>query len=250
MNKLSVVIITLNEEENIGRCIDSVKEIADEIVVIDSFSTDKTEEIAKAKGARFFKNKFAGHIEQKNFAKEQAAYDYVLSIDADEILSDELKQAISAVKENIEADGYTMNRLNFYCGKPIKTCGWYPDTKLRLWNKFKGEWMGTNPHDKFKMRGNSITQHLKGDILHNTYPTHESLLNQVEEFATIGAQHLKSENIFYLVWKAFFSAPFKFIRNYFFKLGFTEGNVGFIICHQQCREVFLKYYRAIKLKYQ
>jgi len=250
MKKLSVVIITLNEEENIGRCIESVKGIADEVVVIDSFSTDKTVVLARARGARVIQNKFEGHIEQKNFAKEQAANDYVLSLDADEALSENLKQSIAATKRHFEADGYTMNRLNFYCGKPIKTCGWHPDTKLRLWNKSKGEWTGTNPHDKFKMKDRSSTRHLNGEILHNTYPTKESLIRQTEKFAAIGAQHLKNENIFYLIPKAIFSAPFKFIRNYFFKLGFTESSAGFTICYQQSREVFLKYYGAIKLKYQ
>src|SRR3954469_18861471 len=121
MNKLSVVIITLNEEEGIGKCIDSVREVADEIVVVDSFSTDRTRKIAEAKGARFIQNKFEGHIQQKNFAKDQAANDWVLSIDADETLSPELQQSILEAKQNFTCEGYTMDRLNFYCGKPIKT---------------------------------------------------------------------------------------------------------------------------------
>jgi glycosyltransferase involved in cell wall biosynthesis len=250
MNKLSVVIITLNEEEGIGKCIDSVRGIADEIVVVDSFSTDGTKEVAEAKGARFIQNKFEGHIQQKNFAKDQAANDWVLSLDADETLSDELQQSVLEEKRNFTSDGYTMNRLNFYCGKAIKTCGWYPDTKLRLWNRTKGKWKGINPHDRFELDGNSSVQHLRGDILHNTYPTPETLLNQVEKFATIGAQPLKGESIFYLAPKAIFSPPFKFIRNYFLKFGFMEGKVGFTICFQQSREVFLKYSQAIKLKYQ
>jgi glycosyltransferase involved in cell wall biosynthesis len=250
MNKLSAVIITLNEEDNIAKCINSIRGIADEIVVVDSFSADRTKKIAEAEGARVVQNKFEGHIQQKNFAKQQAANDWVLSIDADEVLSSELQQSILEVKQNFIAGGYTMNRLNFYCGKPIKTCGWYPDTKLRLWNRTKGAWTGINPHDKFEMNRGSTIKHLKGDILHNTYPTHEALLNQVERFATISAKHLKAENVFYLMTKMLFSAPFKFIRNYFWKLGFTEGKVGLTICAQQSREVFLKYYRAIRFKYQ
>ena len=250
MNKLSVVIITLNEEEGIGTCIDSVREVADEIVVVDSFSTDRTLKIAEAKGARFIQNKFEGHIQQKNFAKQQATNDWVLSIDADETLSAELQQSILEAKQSFANDGYTINRLNFYCGKAIKTCGWYPDTKLRLWNRTKGTWKGINPHDRFELESTSSVQHLRGDILHNTYPTSKSLLNQVEKFATIGAQHLMGESIFYLLPKAIFSPSFKFFRNYFLKLGFTEGKLGFTICFHQSREVFLKYYRAIRLKYQ
>ena len=249
MNKLSVVIITFNEEENIGKCIDSVREVADEIVVVDSFSTDRTIEIAKAKGARIIQHKFEGHIQQKNFAKEQAAYNWVLSIDADETLSDELAQSISKAKYDSDADGYTMNRLNFYCGKPVKTCGWYPDKKLRLWNRTKGSWTGINPHDKFELQKTAIAKHLSGDLLHNTYPTHESFLAQRDKFATISAQHLKSKNVFVLLLKLIFSAPFKFFRTYFLLLGFTEGTTGLVICFHLSREVFLKYFRAIKFKY-
>ena len=250
MSKLSVVIITLNEEANIGRCIDSVKGIADEVLVVDSFSTDRTCEIAAEKGAKVVRNKFAGHIEQKNFAKDQASFDYVLSLDADEELSNKLKESIKKEKQSFSKDGYTFNRLNFYCNKPVKTCGWYPDTKLRLWNKDKGSWSGTNPHDKFELIPSSSTKHLAGDLLHYTYPTHESLIAQTNKFGSIGAEHLKNEGIIYLLFKMIFSAPFKFIRNYIFKLGITDGLDGFIICYQQSREVFLKYSGALKLKFQ
>ena len=249
MNKLSVVIITFNEEENIGKCIDSVHEVADEVVVVDSFSTDRTIEIATAKGARIIQHKFEGHIQQKNFAKEQATHNWVLSIDADETLSEELKQSIAEAKQSSDADGYTMNRLNFYCGKPIKTCGWYPDKKLRLWDRTKGVWTGINPHDKFELIEGAVILNLTGDILHNTYPTHQSFLSQRDKFATISAQHLKSKSVFVLLLKLIFSPPFKFIRTYFLLLGFTEGAVGFTICFHLSREVFLKYFRAVKFKY-
>jgi glycosyltransferase involved in cell wall biosynthesis len=249
MNKLSVVIITFNEEANIGKCVDSVRKVADEVVVVDSFSTDRTIEIAKGKGARVIQHKFEGHIQQKNFVKEQAACDWVLSLDADETLSDELTQSILNAKGNFDADGYTMNRLNFYCGKPIKTCGWYPDKKFRLWDRTKGAWSGINPHDKFELQKGATTNHLTGDILHNTYPTHQSFLAQREKFATISAQHLKSKNVLVLLLKLTFSAPFKFIRTYFLLLGFTEGATGLIICFHLSREVLLKYFRAIKFKY-
>lgn len=248
-HKLSVVIIAYNEEENIGRCIDSVKEIADEVLVVDSFSTDKTVAIAEAKGARVVQRKFEGHIQQKNWAKEQAAFDYVFSIDADEELSSELRQSILSLNKNFVVDGYTINRLNFYCDKPIKTCGWYPDTKLRLWNRTKGTWKGINPHDKYELIGDTSTQYLQGDLLHHTYPTRESFLQQREKFADISAQHLKDESAFYLLLKMIFSAPFKFVRNYIFKLGFTEGATGLFICYHQSREVFLKYFRALKMKF-
>ncbi len=247
-NKLSVVIIAGNEETQIERCIASVKGIADEIVVVDSFSTDCTKQIAEENGAKVVQHIFEGHIQQKNWAKEQAMFDYVLSLDADEALSETLKQAIAALKKDFDADGYTMNRLNFYCERAIKTCGWYPDTKLRLWNRNKGEWAGINPHDKFELKAGGSLRHLAGDILHYTYPTRESFLEQREKFAAISAQHLKQRSVLWLLPKMLFSAPFKFMRNYFFKLGFTDGAVGFTICYHQSREVFQKYFRAIKLK--
>lgn len=246
---LSAVVITKNEEKNIADCIHSLKKVADESVVVDSFSDDATGTVAAQAGAKVIQHNFEGHIQQKNWAKDQAQNDYVLSLDADETLSNELTNAIRKEKEQFGADGYTMNRLNFYCGRAVKTCGWYPDKKLRLWNRKKGEWKGRNPHDRFEMYAGSTVQHLHGDILHNTYPTHESFLNQVDKFASISAQELKSENAAYLFLKMIFSPPFRFFKTYLMKLGFTDGSVGFIICYHQAREVLLKYSRAIKLKY-
>jgi glycosyltransferase involved in cell wall biosynthesis len=182
MLKLSVVIITRNEEKNIGRCLDSVMDIADDIVVVDSFSTDRTEEICKNKGARFFQHVFEGHIEQKNYAVTLTEYQNVLSLDADEALDDVLKKSIVAVKENLQYDGYEMNRLTNYCGTWIKHCGWYPDTKLRMFDKRKGKWGGTNPHDKFEMYQGSKTGKLKGDILHYSYYTIDDHYKQIEYF--------------------------------------------------------------------
>ncbi len=252
MKKLSVVIIAFNEEENIGLCIDSVQGIADEVVVVDSFSTDKTVAIATQKGAVVIQHKFEGHIQQKNFAKEQANNEWVLSLDADEALGDELKLALSKWKleSRNQIDGYKINRLNFYCGTAIKTCGWYPDSKIRLWSRGIGEWRGLNPHDKFELYdGKDTIATMPGHILHNTYPTRDSFLAQREKFATISAQHLKTENLLFLLAKLIFSPPFKFIRTYILQLGFTEGITGLFICYHLSREVFLKYYRAIKYKY-
>lgn len=249
MNKLSVVIITNNEEENIARCIYSVDGLADEVIVVDSFSTDATAEIAQKLGARVIHHAFEGHIQQKNWARQQASNPFVLSLDADECLSDELRNSIAGAKVGFQFDGYTMNRLNFYCGKPIKTCGWYPDTKLRMWNNAKGKWGGVNPHDKFEMDKGSNVKHLEGDILHYTFPTRLAYARQVEKFATISALQLRRKNTFYLIYKLIFSAPFKFMRNYLFNRGFTEGADGLVICAYQAHEVFLKYYRAIKFKH-
>jgi glycosyltransferase involved in cell wall biosynthesis len=146
---LSVVIITRNEEANIGRCLNSVKEIADEIVILDSFSTDRTCAIAEEMGARVFQQEFAGHIQQKNEALKFARFPHILSLDADEVPDEELKKEIQNVKANFSFDGYSFNRLTNYGGQWIRHGGWYPDKKLRLWDSRKGHWGGTNPHDRF-----------------------------------------------------------------------------------------------------
>lgn len=249
MNKLSVVIIAFNEEESIARCITSVKAVADEVVVVDSFSTDKTVEIAKSLDAKVIMHPFENYIQQKNFAANQASFDYILNLDADECLSEELLQSILQLRMNgFTADGYAMNRLNFYCGRPVKTCGWYPDTKIRLWNRQKGNWQGQLIHERLVMAPNTTVQQLNGDLLHYSFPTQELYIQQCDKFATIAAKQLKSRNVWVLVFKLLFSPGFKFIKNYFFNVGFTDGNTGFTICYHQAREVLLKYYRAIKLK--
>lgn len=250
MKKLSVVIITYNEEANIGACIDGVQAIADEILILDSYSTDNTEQICHARGVRFEQHKFDGHIQQKNRAKDLATFDWVLSLDADEKPDSTLLNNILQLKNDDfgSAGGYAMNRLNFYCGKPVKTCGWYPDVKLRLWNRTKGAWTGTNPHDRFELFHSEKVIHLNGDILHNTYPTHESMLKQVDRFAKIGAEQYRNKPILWLFMKIVFSVPFKFLRNYFFKAGIKDGRAGLLICFHQMREVYLKYSGALKLK--
>lgn len=242
MPEISVVIITYNEERNIARCLDSVKEIADDIVVVDSFSTDKTEEICKAKGARFVQHKFEGHIEQKNWAITQAKFPHVLSLDADEALSDELKKSIIAVKNNWTKDGYYMNRLTNYCGKWIYHCGWYPDRKLRLWDSRKGMWKGVNPHDKYEMNeGDNVTGFLKGDILHYSYNALEDHYKQVEYFTTISSKELfdkgKKAGILFML----FAPVVKFIRDYIIKLGFLDGGAGFTISRISAYATYLKY---------
>lgn len=139
--KISAVIITFNEEQNIKRCLDSLLPVADEIIVVDSYSTDKTEAICSSyEQVDFVKNEFKGHIEQKNFAMNRAKNDFVLSLDADECLSEKLAQEIKSLKTTAEnkIQAYEMPRLNKYCGQWIKHSGWYPDKKLRIWNKKLG----------------------------------------------------------------------------------------------------------------
>jgi glycosyltransferase involved in cell wall biosynthesis len=241
MPKLSVVIITRNEEKNIGRCLDSVKDIADDIVVVDSFSTDRTEEICKNKGARFIQHAFEGHIEQKNYAVNFSEYPYILSLDADESLDDVLKKNIEEVKENWQYDGYEMNRLTNYCGSWIKHCGWYPDRKLRLFDKRKGKWGGTNPHDKFEMTPGGTIIRLKGDILHYSYYTIDDHYKQIEYFTTINAKASFEKGKHAPLWKLYFAPILKFIKDYFIRLGVLDGQAGWQICRLSALATYIKY---------
>ena len=241
MPKLSVIIITYNEEKNIGRCLDSITGIADEIVVVDSFSTDATEKICKSKGAKFFQHAFEGHIEQKSYALTLSTYNNVLSLDADEALDETLKKNIAEVKENWKYDGYEMNRLTNYCGSWIRHCGWYPDRKLRLFDKTKGKWGGTNPHDKYEMNSGATIGRLKGDILHYSYYTIEDHYKQIEYFTTIGAKELFQKGKHASIIRTYMSPVVKFIQSYILKLGFLDGSAGWTVCRLSARASFLKY---------
>ena len=245
MVKISAVIITYNEEINIARCIDSLKNVADEIVVLDSFSTDRTPEICKEKGVRFFQHEFDGHIQQKNRVITFASNSHCLSLDADETLSPELEKSILQVKENFSADGYYFNRLNWYCGRWIKHCGWYPDRKLRLFERSKGEWTGVNPHDCYEIKKGGKTDYIKGDLLHYSYLSISQHINQVEKFTSIAANADVERGKTTSLFKIIFYPGWKFIRNYIFKLGILDGYQGYLVCRISAQAAF---YKNIKIK--
>jgi len=247
MIKLSVVIITLNEEKNIGRCLESVKDIADDIVVVDSYSTDNTEKICAEYGVRFIRHSFIGHIEQKNWAITQAKYPHVFSLDADELLSDRLKMSIREVKENWKFDGYFVNRLTNYCGKWIRYSSWYPSRKLRLWDSRKGEWGGMNPHDHFILEKGASRKFLKGDLLHYSYYSIKQHIEQINKFSDIAAKSFfevgKNASYFNIL----FHPVWRMFRDYIIKLGFLDGFYGLVISMNSAHETFLKYIKLKKL---
>jgi glycosyltransferase involved in cell wall biosynthesis len=249
MIQLSAVIITFNEEKNIGRCLDSLAGVADDVVVVDSFSTDRTVGICREKGARVVAHAFEGHIQQKNWALDQAQYPIVLSLDADEALSETLRQSILEVKAaERPADGYHMNRLSNYCGQWIHHSGWYPDRKLRLFDRHKGRWGGLNPHDKVIMEPGSSEAFLKGDLYHYSYYTVEEHYQRARKYADIAARAMadagRTSNWFRLI----ANPTFKFIRNYLIKLGFLDGKAGFIISWISARETYWKYRNLMRLR--
>lgn len=241
MNPLSVVIITFNEEKNIERCLESVKDIADEIVVVDSGSVDKTEALCTAHGVRFFFRKFEGHIEQKNFALGLATNPLVLALDADEAVSLALKQEILAIKNECAFDGFFIRRLTNYCGSWIRHTDWYPDWKIRLWDKRKGVWGGVNPHDHVAMRSPCRIKYIKADILHYSYPSIHHHIAQLNYFTDIMAGESFKKGEKSSCAKIFINPFWKFCKSYVFRLGFLDGYHGFIIGAISAFATFIKY---------
>jgi glycosyltransferase involved in cell wall biosynthesis len=245
--QISAVIITFNEERNIARCLSSLKEVVEEILVVDSYSTDKTVSICKEFGVSFIQHPFEGHIEQKNYAMEQAQFDWVLSLDADEALSPEARDAVLSIKSGGGVDGYSFNRLNNYCGQWIRHSGWYPDRKLRLWDRRKGRWGGENPHDKVIMETGSTIVTIHADIQHYSYYNTREHDKQLRKFAEISAQAKFEKGEKASVLKVYLSPIFKFLWKYFVQAGFLDGRNGWIICRKSAYENYLKYKRLREL---
>lgn len=244
---ISAIVITFNEEQNILRCLNSLADIADEVIVVDSYSTDNTVKIATEFGAKVYQQVFLGHVEQKNFALSKATNNYILSLDADEVVSDKLKESILKVKENWTHDGYYFNRLTNYCGKWIKHTSWYPSRKLRLWDKQKGSWGGVNPHDKLIMKRGASKTFIKGDLLHYSYYSTEQHYKKVASYSQIFAEsHFLKGNKAYKL-NIFLNPFWRFFRDYFIKLGFLDGKDGLTICRISAYETYLKYRKLYHL---
>src|SRR5210317_2167636 len=193
MAKISACIISFNEEKKIEDCLKSLAGIADEIVVVDSNSTDNTVAIAQKYTDRIILKDFLGFIAQKNFAVQQAKNDWILSLDCDERLSPELQKAITEIKHSSEqADAYRMPRKTFYIYRWLNHC-WYPDIKTRLFNKHTARWGGTNPHDRIITDGSNILL-LKGDIQHYSFDSVSAHLATIDKFTDIGAEELIKKN--------------------------------------------------------
>ena len=248
--QLSAVIITFNEEKNIERCVLSAQKVADEVLVVDSFSKDKTKSICEKLGVRFLEHGFEGHIQQKNWAKSQAKFDYVLSLDADEALDEKLAKEILSTKDNWKSNAYKMNRMTNYCGHWVRHTSWYPDTKIRLFDRRVGKWDGLNPHDEYRLPSKEYVPHLEGDILHYSFYTKAEHLLQIEKFSSIGAQALlekgKRSNLVLILIKPLA----RFIKNYVVRLGFLDGKAGWDISTLSAYANYLKYKKLSRLQKQ
>lgn len=248
MPQLSVVIITYNEANNIRRCIESVQKVADEIVVLDSYSTDGTAAIARSLGAIVHTEKFRGYIGQKNYALQLASHHYILSLDGDEALDSSLVASILEAKKTFSYRAYSMNRCTSYCGHFIRHGLWYPDRKIRLFDRRIACWGGLNPHDRIELQPGFAVQHLAGDILHYSFNTPDDMVWQNNRMSSIAATSLyatgKRSNWF----KMLLHPAWCFVSGYFLRLGFLDGADGFTIAVNTSHQVFLKYNKLYRMQ--
>ena len=233
MNKLSIVIITKNEEKFITDAVNS-SIFADEVLVLDSESTDKTCNIAKEIGARVEQQSWLGFGAQKNKAVELADNDWVFVLDADERITPELRDEIISTLKNPQFNGYRIARLNNFFGKNIRHCGLYPDYSIRLFNRQKGKFNDVPVHESVQIQGN--TDKLKNHMLHLAFDTVEEFSNKQKKYAELSQ---KDKNLI----KAFISPIWTFLKIYIIRLGFVEGWRGFIIAKVYAQYTFWKYFK-------
>ena len=247
MVKLSVVIITFNEEKNIKKCLDSVIDISDDIIIIDSFSNDNTLDIcSKYPTVRFIQKEWAGYSKTKNFANKQAQHPYILSLDADEVLSTELKRSIQNIQK---LEGvFEFNRLTNYCGSWVKHCGWYPDKKIRIFPKNEVFWEGDYVHETLVVPPHLNVSFLEGDLLHYSYYTLSDHYQQIEKYYTLHAKKMIHDGKSASIYKLLISPTFKFIKTYFLQLGFLDGKAGYQISKISAFAVKLKYQKLRNLE--
>lgn len=229
MELLSAVIITFNEEKNIARCLDSIKDIADEIIVVDSFSTDSTEEICKNYALHFHQTKWKGYSQTKNEAQSLAKFDYILSLDADECLDDALKQEILALKKSGFKGVYSMNRLTNYCGTWVRFSGWNPDWKTRIYPKERVKWNDSIVHEELVLPDDLSIFNLKGRLLHFSYFSTKQHREKADQYSRLTAIKYAEKGKKSTFLAPLLSAVGRFVSMYFLKFGFLDGKAGWQI---------------------
>lgn len=241
MDKLSVVIITLNEERNIGRLLTSVKSLADEVIVVDSFSTDRTAQICNEHQVNFIQEKWQGYAATKNFANSQASHEWIFSIDADEEVDQELESAILKLKKEGFRDLYIVNRLTNYCGKWIKHSTWYPDKKIRIFPKSKTKWTGEYVHEELEFSEKMQQIELPGHLNHYSYYDYKDHRERADKYSLLTAQKLNKEGKKVGPLKPYISCIGRFITMYVLNLGFLDGWMGFKIAQISGLSNIVKY---------
>ena len=237
--KISATVITLNEERHLGRCLESVRGVADEVIVVDAGSQDQTCAIAARWGARVITRNWTNYSDQKNFAAAQASHQWILSLDADECLSQSLSQQLLEVKTLPKtANAYEFPRRACYLGRWIRHCGWYPDRKPRLYRRGHGQWVGDFVHEHLSCDG--PVARLQGDLLHYTCDSVSDHARRVGNYTSLAARDLQARGIRSGPLKILGSPVAAFLSSYCFKAGFLDGLQGLLI------SIFAAYYNFLK----
>lgn len=238
MKNLSVAIITKNEEQNLPNCLKSI-EWVDDIVVVDSGSEDRTRTICKEFGCRCYESEWLGYGKTKQVAVDNCKNKWVLVLDADEVVTENLHQALQNILKNPQYSGYRIKRNSFYLGQRIKHCGWGQDYPLRLFNKTRGHFNEKMVHEEIKIEDGRVGK-IKQPMQHFTYPTIEDHITKMAKYARLGADS-QSEDNSSSIFKAVSSGLFKFLKMYILKFGFLDGKKGFLLCMNSAFGAYLKY---------
>lgn len=240
MPNLSAVIITKNEATNIARCLQSLSGLVAEIIIIDAFSTDNTVKIAKDLGATVVQKEWEGYSQNKNYGNQLTKNDWIISIDADEVITEELKvqiQQLTLEKNTV----YSINRLNNYCGQWIRHCNWHPDWNIRLFNRKVVEWKGDFVHEKLAFAKNIKVVRLEGLLYHYSYQNSADHWQRIERYAQLSAQQLFQKGKKATFVKQWLAPIARFLRTYFIKRGFLDGKAGWTISIRNGYLVYRKY---------
>lgn len=241
MTEISAVIITFNEERNIARCIESLLPVMDEIIIIDSFSSDKTKEICSKYPVKFIENKWLGYSKTKNLGNKLTQFDYIFSIDADEALSEDLQKEILSLKKNKLEGIYKVNRLTNYCGKWIYRSGWFPDWKIRLFPKKFSNWNDAIVHEELEFSCNLPEMKFKHVLEHYSYYSYTQHQEKADKYSLLTAKKYFEQKKKSTIISPFLSALGRFISMYILKLGFLDGYNGFMISKISAKSNYLKY---------
>jgi glycosyltransferase involved in cell wall biosynthesis len=244
---VSAIVVCFNEERNIGACLDSLR-WCDEIVVVDSFSTDRTLEICRQYTERVVQRKWAGYRDQKAFAHSLATKDWVLLVDSDERVSPELRDEIKESLASYDSAyaGFSVPRLLFYLGRWWWRGGWYPDADVRLFRRERATWGGTDPHEKILVDGK--VRRLRNPLYHFSYRDIEDHIQRINRFTSILSQELSNEKKRWRLSDALLRPGFRFFRSYVLQRGFLEGFAGFYVAVTSAVYVFLKYAKLWELE--
>ncbi len=238
--KISAVVITFNEEANIASALQSLAGIADEIIVVDSFSTDRTVKQAREFTDRVVERKWTNYADQKNYADGLASHPWILSLDADERVSEELRAELLALKAHDPAcAAFSMPRLVFYLGRWIRHCGWYPDRKIRLFRRDAARWEGEYVHETVAVRGE--IRKLKGPLHHYTYRSIGDHLARLDKFADLGAQKLYAQGRKSRWYHLLILPCSRFVKSYVLKRGFLDGFAGLVVSVLNGYSIFVRY---------